>query len=265
MNEDLNEGLEMLVEHTVKHFPYPPTPDLVAKRLSRQQRRFQRHSLDLRRAAGALAALIIVLAGLLTVPEIRAQVAAWLRIGAVEIVITTATPPARFAPGSQLPPSVLRFPGATTLEDAQAHAGYPIPLPTTLGAPDRVYLIQAARPIVVLVWLDEHGAVDVSLHLLPLGTYSIKMTDAEVEETEVNGEWAVWIAEPHWYLLRTGSGDDDEKSRQVMMHTLIWETPDQMTYRLETNRSLDETRSIAESIPVGNASSSSGVLEGENP
>jgi hypothetical protein len=90
------------------------------------------------------------------------------------------------------------------------------------------------------------------------------MTDAEVEETEVNDEWAVWIAQPHWYLLRTGSGDDDEKSRQVMMHALIWEAEDGMTYRLETDRSLDEARRIAESIPVGNASSSGGVLEGED-
>jgi hypothetical protein len=260
----MNEDLEMLVEHTAKQFLYPPTPDLVAKRRIEQQRRFQRGTLDLRRTAGALAALLLVLAGLLAVPEIRAQVAAWLRIGAVEIVITTATPPARFAPGNTLPPSVLRFPGATTLEDARQHAGYPIELPAALGEPDRVFLVQAARPIVVLAWLDESGELDVSLHLLPLGTYSVKMTDAEVEEIEVNDEWAVWIAQPHWYLLRTGSGDDDEKSRQVMMHALIWEAEDGMTYRLETDRSLDEARRIAESIPVGNASSSGGVLEGED-
>jgi hypothetical protein len=258
----MNEDFEMLVEQTAKRFPYPPTPDLT-RNMFRQQRRFQR-SLDLRRAAIVFAALMLVLAGLLAVPEIRAQVAAWLRIGAVEIVITTATPPARFALGGRLPASVLRFPGATTLEDARQHAGYPIELPAALSEPDRVFLVQAARPIVVLAWLDEHSAVDISLHLLPLGTYSVKMTDAEVEETEVNDEWAVWIAQPHWYLLRTGSGDDDEKSRQVMMHALIWEAEDGMTYRIETDRSLEEARQIAESVPIGNASPSGGVLEGED-
>lgn len=259
----MNEDFEMLVERTAQKLPYPPTPDF-SRRLFQQRRRVPEVRRLATTLATVLAALLIVLAGLLAVPEIRAQVAAFFRIGAVEIVITTATPPARFAPGNRLPTSVLRFPGATTLEDAREHTGYPIALPSMLRTPDRVFLVQAARPITVLVWLDEQGALDVSLHLLPPTTYSVKMTDATVVETEVNGEWAVWLAEPHWYLLRTGSGDDDEQSRWVMMHALVWEDADDMTYRLETDRSLDEARLIAESLPIGNASATTGVLQGED-
>ncbi len=239
----MNDDWEMRVQNMAKAFPYPPTPDIATP--LRQRRRVR-----LSRLAQMAAVLLIVLLGLLAVPEIRAQVIAFFRIGAVEVVVTTATPPARFAPGDTLPDSVLDFPGATTLEDAQQHAGYPIPLPSALGAPDRVYLIQASQPIVVLAWLDADGAVDTSLHLLPEGTYSTKIMGGVPEQTQVNGTQALWITDAHLYILQTGSGDSGVKIRQVTMNALVWATADgKMTYRLETKRTLDEALRIAESIP----------------
>jgi hypothetical protein len=199
------------------------------------------------------AVLLLVLVVLLSVPEIRAQVIAFLRIGAVQIELTTATPIAAFQPNGDLPSSLLNFPGETTLDDAQQQFGQPIPLPPMLGAPDRVYLINAYQPIVVLVWLDDRGRVDVSLHLLPEGAYALKTYDGPLEETEVNGERAVWLPNPHWYVLRTGSGSDDAQIRFVHAHALVWETPDlSMTYRLETEGTLEEALDLAESISAGN-------------
>lgn len=253
-----NEDWETRMEQTAKGLPYPPTPDLAA-RLRRQ-----RQGVDPRRMAQAAAALGLVLVALLAVPEIRAQVLSFLRIGAVEIVVTTATPPAIFNPQGELPQSVLDFPGATTLEDAQLHAGYPINLPEALGSPDRVYLVQAARPIVVLAWLDDTGAIDVSLHLLPPITYSLKSYEGTLEVTEVNGERAVWLPNPHWIMMRTDTGDYDTQMRLVTMHALVWAEGDgnaNMTYRLETNRPLDEALQIAESIPVGNGQLFGGVSD----
>ncbi len=242
-----NDDWNMRVETVAKTFPYPPTPD-VAARLRRRQRRP-----NARRLAQAAAILLIVLVGLMAVPEIRAQVLAWLRIGAVEVIVTTATPPAQFAPGGDLPDSVLDFPGATTLDDARQHAGYAITPPSALDEPDRVYLIDAFHPIVVLAWLDASGAVEYSLHMLPPGTYSIKMYQGDMEETEVNGERALWLPNPHWYLLRTGATDSSIQMRHVSAHALVWATADgQMTYRLETDHELDEALHIAESIPTGN-------------
>ncbi|MCC6805595.1 MAG: hypothetical protein IT319_22125 [Anaerolineae bacterium] len=237
-----NGDWDMQVQNVAKAFPYPPTPD-IAGGMQRSGRR-----IDRRRAAQAATLLLIGMVALLAVPEIRAQVLMFFRIGAVEVIVTTATPPAMFASGN-LPDSVLEFPGATTLADAEQHAGYPIPLPGALGAPDRVYLIDAFRPIVVLAWLDASGAVEYSLHLLPAGTYSSKMYEGDLEETEVSGERALWLPNPHPYLLRTGATESTVKIRQVTAHALMWATADgQMTYRLETNHPLEDALRIAESV-----------------
>ena len=236
----MNEDFEVGVQQTARDFAYPPTPTI---RLRRQRR-------PLRRWAQMAAVLALLLIGLLAVPDIRAQVIAFFRIGAVQVIVTTATPPADFASGD-LPSSVLDFPGATTLDAARQQVGYPIQLPAALPAPDRVYLIDAARPLVVLVWLNDAGAVDVSLHLLPPGTYAFKMVQGDAESTQVNGQAAVWLTAPHWYMLQTRG--DAYQMRQVTMPALVWQAADGMTYRLETNRSLADARRIAASIPTGTA------------
>ncbi len=240
----MNELWETRVQTTAKAFPYPPTPDIAA-RLRPQRRR-----IGVRRVAQIAAVLLIALvATLMAVPEIRAQVLALFHIGAVEVIVTTATPPAQFN-GGDLPASVLDFPGATTLDDARQHFGYPIPLPSALGVPDRVYLIQALHPIVVLAWLDSGGAVDLSLHLLPTESYALKMTSGTPQPEQVNGADALWIPGSHGYMLMVGP--DQPRMRTVPSSALVWQAADGITYRLETNRSLDDALRVANSIPVGN-------------
>ena len=234
----MNEDFEVGVQQTARAFAYPPTPTI---RLRRQRR-------PLRRWVQMAAVLALLLIALLAVPDIRAQVIAFFRIGAVQVILTTATPPAEFASGD-LPSSVLDFPGVTTLDDARQQVGYPIPLPAALPAPDRVYLIDAPRPLAVLAWLNDAGAVDVSLHLLPPGTYAFKMVQGDAESTQVNGQAAVWLTAPHWYMLQTRG--DAYQMRQVTMPALVWQAADGMTYRLETNRPLADARRLAESIPTG--------------
>jgi len=241
----MNNDWETRVQNTAKAFAYPPTPDVAASFRRRQRSRTQQ---TVRRVAQVAVILLLILLGLMAVPQIRAQVLAFFRIGAVEVIVTTATPPARFSSGD-LPSSVLDFPGATTLEDAQAHAGYTVRLPTALGAPDRVYLIQAQKPIVVLAWRNAAGGIDVSLHLLPSGTYAFKMTNGTIDQTEVSGRDAAWIDGGHFYMLQIRR--EQYSMRRVNMSALIWEAPDGLTYRLETNRSEADAIHIAESIPMG--------------
>jgi hypothetical protein len=236
----MNHDWEARVQKLAKSMPYPPTPDIAAGRRRSQRRRGQR------RLAQAVATLLVVAAALLAVPQIRAGVAALLRIGVVEVMVTTATPHARFSAGD-LPESVLDFPGATTLDDARANAGYPIPLPPALGAPDRVYLIDAGSKITVLAWLAADGSVDESLHLLPPGTYALKMYEGDLENVQVNGRDAVWLSNPHYYMLQIARSRF--AMRQVSTHALVWEARNgSMTYRLETRRPLDEAVRIAESV-----------------
>ncbi len=239
----MKDEFDMQVQRSAKAFAYPPTPDLAAARCWRPIRRRR----VARRMARAAVVLLITLAGLLAVPEIRAQVIAFFHIGAVEIVVTTATP--AVFPGGDLPASVLDFPGATTLAAARARFPYPIPASPTLGAPDRVYLIDAERPVVVLAWLTDDGAVDTSLQLLPLGLHVLKMYQGEVEEVQVNQWRGVWLPGEHWYMLMTAL--NQAQIRRVSMPALVWDAGD-LTYRLETNRPLDEALSIAASMEFGN-------------
>ncbi len=245
MNEP-HEDWETRVQNIARGFAYPLTPDLSAS-----LRRGRRVSIV--RLAQIAAILLLLLIGLtLAVPGIRAQVIALFHIGTVDVIVTTATPPAQFTPGADLPSSLLNFPGATTLDDAQQHFGHTILLPRALGTPDRVYLIKASAPIVALAWLDSSGTVDVSLQLFPPDTYMLKMTSGTPQPTNVNGADAIWITGQHWYMLHTVG--DAYQMRVVDMPALIWSTADGMTYRLETNRSLAEALKIAESIPLGTAS-----------
>jgi hypothetical protein len=240
---DLNDqnDWETRVQNLAKMLPYPPTPDIAAS-LRRRRR------VGVLRLAQAAAALLIVVLALLAVPDIRAGVIAFFRIGAVSVQVTTATPPASFGGGEMMPSSVIGFPGETTLDDARQNFGYPIDLPAALPAPDRVYLIKALQPMVVLAWLEANGGVDVSLHLLPPGTYGLKMYEGELEETQVNGARALWLPNPHMYMVQTGR--DQFKRRDVLAQALVWEAPNGITYRLETDRPLDEALRIAESIPT---------------
>lgn len=264
MSQQSRDELEMQVQRTARSFAYPPTPDVAsgfagqfaaqfAAQFAVRGRRSRRRPV-MRMARLAVVVLLVVIIALLAVPEIRAQVLTWLRIGAVEVIVTTETPddaaatPGVFPPGD-LPASVLDYPGETTLDAARTSFPYPIPTSPELGAPDRIYLIAAMHPILVLAWLDDQGAVDTSLQLLPVGTHVLKMYDGDIVETQVNGARAIWLPGEHWYMLQMT--ERSARMRRVSMPALIWDTGD-LTYRLETTRSFDEALRIAEGLSFGN-------------
>jgi hypothetical protein len=72
----------------------------------------------------------------------------------------------------------------------------------------------------------------------------VKQQPPEVETTDVNGRIAVWTTGP--YVLMTQLGWLVE-FRLVEGHVLIW-ADGPLTYRLETDLSLDEAVRIAESL-----------------
>lgn len=231
-----------------------------------------------------MAAVLFLLAGLLAVPQVRAGLLTFLRIGAVRILLTaptpTPTPPpptpteapsvptAGPAAGSgptatpsptptQVPPtptatplaSVLDLAGATTLEEAQAQVGFPIRLPSyppDLGPPDRVFLQDLGGPAVILVWLapDQPDRVRLSLHLLGPDIIAQKFQPQVVQETTLHGQRALWTTGPYLLQLRNGAF---EMRRLIEGHVLIWEQ-DSVTYRLETDLPLEEAIRIAESL-----------------
>ena len=149
---------------------------------------------------------------------------------------------------ASLIPLLEQMAGETTLKDAQQTAEYPILLPTYptgLGKPDRVFVQDADGPMTILVWIDHQhpDRVKMSLHFIPEGSWAVdKFSPHAVEETSVNGNHAVWAVGPYPILLKNG---DMKISRMVTGHVLIWEEGG-VTYRLETDSSMEEAVRIAE-------------------
>ena len=242
-----DEVWEMRVEELARHLPYPPTPDVagqVAARLRRSGSR--RMALALR--AAAVVAIALLLAALL-IPDLRSRALDFLHLGAVRFVEPTGTPAATVGLDPSARPWVLSLPGETTLDAARDAVPLPIRLPTyppDLGAPDRVFAPEGRVDTVVMVWLhpDDLERVRFSLHALGFGHFALKTT-AQVQETTVNGERALWTSEPHEYLMALGASGP--VSMPVTEPVLIWQQ-DGITYRLEGELTLDEARRIAESL-----------------
>ena len=99
----------------------------------------------------------------------------------------------------------------------------------------------------ILVWLDPQNpqALLMSLHFVPPGSWAIeKVAPTILEETSVDGVRAIWAVGP--YPLRFTDGDL-EFTRIMDGNVLIW-ADDVVTYRLETNMSLEEALKVAESL-----------------
>jgi hypothetical protein len=265
MNEQLPlDPLDARLRTVAPGFAYPPTPDIagaVGRRLAAA--RPQRARVRLRLAGVVLALVLAVLATLFLVPEARAWVQNIFHIGSVEIVRVTPapTPPVPATPGpTAIPPTAVPtwapdLAGETTLANAQATASIPIRLPTYppgLGPPDRVFVQDIGGPAVILVWLVP-GHPDrprLSLHALTAGMIARKMVDPSttIQETTVNGQYAVWVSGPHMLQYRSARQDDQLRPEQLVPgNTLIW-TQGTITYRLETSATITEAVKIAESV-----------------
>ena len=246
------------IRATAEAFPYPPTPDIAAALRQRRTVERERPARPRRTAlVWTAAALVLVLLGMLAVPDVRASIRAFLRIGAVEIVPLTPTPTA--SPGTTtttitptLVPrtSVLDLQGATTLDAATQRMPFPLRLPAypaDLGPPDRVFVQSMGGPVAILVWLQPDQPTHARLALYQLSSAAIaqKFAPKIVQHTTVHGQPALWLEGPH--LLQFRSPDDFDLGRLVEGNVLLW-TENDVTYRLEAGLSLDEAVRIAESL-----------------
>ena len=99
----------------------------------------------------------------------------------------------------------------------------------------------------ILVWIDHErpGKIAMSLHLIPPTSWAIdKFDPAQVLETQVDGQRAIWAVGPYPLRLRN---NDLEYMRLIVGHVLIW-TENEITYRIETEQNLEEAIRIAESL-----------------
>jgi hypothetical protein len=267
MNKQTNPISEEHLKDVVGRFKYPSTPDVAGAVMERLEGG-SRPQTRLPSAWVVMGLLVFALIILFAVPGVRAEIIRFFQVGVVRIfpenptltaepslpqVPTTATPD-MFTPrpGGNQPlysVTISELAGETTFEDAQTGLPFPIRLPTypaDLGMPDRVFL-QEDGGMVILVWTDSADPEQARLSLHEIAPGSIVLSKYEprvIQETQVNGVYAIWAQGP--YLVQLTSGSYDFR-RTVEGNTLIWEQ-EGITYRLESDLTLEETIQIAESL-----------------
>ncbi len=265
------ELFENRLRAAAQQLPYPPTPDIagaVRQRLAASgmgtphpagaRRRWQ--------TAFALTALLLLLlaAGSLAVPSVRAAVAEFIQLGVMRIFLPEPTPtpvPASSStPGPTLTPATTATPpdlisleelsGESTLQEATLHASFTLHLPAyplELGKPDRVFMQDMNGDMLILVWTapDDLRRAALVLYQIAAGSWAgEKGRLSRVEFTSVNGREAVWAEGPYALLL---TNRDLDIRRLIAGRVLIWEQGG-ITYRLESSLSLSEAIQIAESL-----------------
>jgi hypothetical protein len=263
----MNEmNFETQLRSVAQRMEYPRTPD-IAGTVSARLRQSTRPRLLSKAAAWSLTLMFILLSSLMLIPPARAAILEFIQIGVVRIFRTEPTPivtpeplPSILAPVTATPvptatqqaliPLLERLAGELTLKEAQARVNYSLMLPSypaDLGQPDRVFVQDADGPMTFLIWLDpqDPGEIQLSLHFLPQNSWAIKKVEPTMlEETQVNGNYAIWAVGP--YPVRYES-NDLEYTRMIDGHVLIWQEGE-ITYRLETDLSMEEAIRIAESL-----------------
>ena len=257
---------ENQLRHIANGMDYPRTPD-IAGFVAVHLRTPTRSRFVLKRRVRSLTILLVLLSSLLFIPTARAAILEFIQVGIVRIfpqgigstpeVVTTATPegiiPSTATPGetSQLLIQFLdQIAGETKLASAQAIVPYQIMLPSYpkgLGQPNHVYVQDVEGAMTILVWTDpdQPERVTMSLHFIPVGHWAInKFAPVAIQETKVNGQQAIWAVGPYPLFMKDGQL---QVERLINGHVLIWADGD-LTYRLETDLSLDEAVKIAESL-----------------
>ncbi len=191
----------------------------------------------------AVAALIAVVAG---VAPARAAVVdavgGLLRIAGIEVR------PEPAPGGLPADPSPLPSIRTASLDAARRVALFPVRVPTTLGAPERVDLgdpdPSGAPRVVTLVYRG--GAVRLDEFDGRIDPYFFK-TAPEAQWTPVGGADGIWLPAPHPVTYVGRDGAEHTETARLAGPTLIWTTGD-VTYRLEGLADLEQAEAVALSL-----------------
>lgn len=255
----MNEmDFENKVRSIANGIDYPRTPN-IAGSVTTRLHTAPRSRFNTKALVWSLTIILVLCSSLMLIPPARAAILEFIQIGVVRIFPQSAMPtvePTHTIPvtataaSTNLLPILDQMAGKTTLAEAQNKVEFSILLPTypaNLGQPDYVYVQNADGKMVILVWLDpqQPEKVLMSLHFIPNGSWAIKKVEPQViEETKVDDNRAIWTTGPYPLIFPNG---DIQFERLVSGHVLIWSGLD-VTYRLETDLSMEEAVRIAEAL-----------------
>lgn len=188
---------------------------------------------------------LVLLAGSVTIaasPEVRAGIVQLLRYAGIEIRVDSAPTPLPTGQGT-LPDT-----RTVSLPDARAAAPFDVLVPSVLGAPDLVQLVDGTPPRVVsLLWtsgirLDAFdGRIEYAYYKKVVDNQSLRWVDIDADEP------AIWIDGPHPLAYVGRDGVSRTETARMAAKSLLWQK-NGITYRLEGDRTLEEMTAIARSL-----------------
>jgi hypothetical protein len=242
------------LEHALRELrvEWPDTPDLAARVSERLTAAPARPRFSWPAWQIAVATAVALIAVVMTVPSVRADILEFLGFSSVRI--ERAEPrPSRLG-------SDLRLGRAVTLEQARREAGFELVVPAALGSPDSVYLAPdpVTRTRVEFVYrprpgLPRSSTTGVGLLMTqfrsPAEVLIEKMAGVgtDVERLTVAGDPAFFLSgAPHGFAY-TNQLETAFEEQRLAGNTLLVERSDGVLLRLEGELSRDEAARIAAS------------------
>jgi len=250
---EIDRRLEVRLRDAGEAIAYPATPDFVAstRRLINSGPKpapvFPWRSV----AFASVAATLLIALTIGVSSTTRDAVGRWLEIPGIRILDDANEPTAtnHVALRDQLG-------AAVDLLEAAERAPYPLKVPVNPGLPDEAfYSEEGGANVVSMIYLADEalppiGASDVGLLLTQRPStpddvwVGKRLADGgTVHVVRVNGVEALWIEGTH-QLITLDDGDD---AQRPAANVLSWHV-DGITYRIESNLSLEQTLVIASSL-----------------
>ncbi|MFF5054927.1 hypothetical protein ACFY1S_17275 [Micromonospora sp. NPDC000663] len=192
-------------------------------------------------AAAALAALLVAV-----LPPTRAAVAdavgGLLRFAGVSISPSSGRPAGT--------PSPLPSQRTSGLDEAQRAVRFPIRVPAKLGPPEQVLVADpdatGAHRVATLLYRGGALRIDAFDGRLNLSFHK-ETVRPDAEWVQVNGDFAVWVANPHVLSYVDRAGQVRQETARLAASTLIWQA-DGVSYRLEGDLTKLEAIDVARSM-----------------
>ena len=239
--------LELALRDLGTALDWPVEPSLAPRVLAQldgerpPSRRLRRRTLVV-----ALAALLVAVGAVFTVPQTRAAVLECFHLRGVTIerVPTLPAVSVQAGPGTFLGTQV-------SMDEARASASFDVVVPEALGEPDGVYF-QASPPGGMVSFLygprdDPRALVTQFVASVDEAIFKKVAPDTKIEQLTVNGQPGFWIEGAHNFTYIDRQGAMQTEQVRLAGNVLLWESGTR-TLRLEADVPKAEALRIAESV-----------------
>jgi hypothetical protein len=231
--------LELALTAVGREVDYPETPDLtgaVRRRLAEERRpRSWRRPLVL-----AFAVLAVVVAAAMAVPQARSTIFDWLGIGSVTVRQVDELPPVERGD--------LELGRRVSLAEAQRRATFDVLLPTLRGYEHpAVYFRQDVNQVSLLYGSITEPKLLISEIWAPGAIDKLVGGETDVELVSGDNWHGAWLHGGEHVLYLPGYS----RELRLVGNTLVVETGDNVTIRIEADISKDEALRILRSLKKG--------------